>query len=249
MIDEKDSEAKSVPEETDDFAFELPPVSKKEDDFVDDFVQQESEQYTQDESVSASQNKTEETADTARGLRSEKGEEFDPSQHVYPPKQTLGGKWRKKRKTQIESEEITSNVAYQVEAQKLAMLYAEAHRLPFGEGGAVKSKNDLIPLGDALQQYMSENGLKEIPPILQVLLTGLSYTSGVVQREENEEKVSKWKLRLTNGIGWIKAKFTGKKYKREEIKASSEKENDGKDKIKAPGLPTDMPAPTSENNN
>lgn len=209
-----DEEANSVPESQEsktvpsfDMTFSLPDVSDTASDFIADDPEPEeitTDEYNQDEpadgeTLTESKRNETDSSERARGLVSSGGDVFDPSIHAYPPKETKTGKYRRKRKSDIEKDQETANVAYQKEAQNLAFLYGDSHRLLFGDGGRVDSVNDLIPLRDALEAYMVENGLKEVPVGWRVLLTAASYSSSVGQREENKGKIQAIKEKLK---GW-----------------------------------------------
>lgn len=178
-------------EEHKNFEFTLPDVSETSGSFIDDPEVPGEGEVVSDTVSEPSDEVVRDDKERSRGLTSSGGDQFDPSIHQFPPKETKTGKWRRKRKTDAESETIQSNVAYEVEAQKLAALYAHLHTLPFGEHGRLKSKTDIIPLSDALAAYMAENGLKEVPPTLAVLLTAGAYSSSVATRPENMEKTKK----------------------------------------------------------
>lgn len=159
----------------------LPPVTDKTDGFVDD---------TQDSTYKA--------PDSYRGTLDEKGKEFDPSLHRYPPELTATGRWRKLPKNEqrrAPDEQLdTNNAAYLREGEKMARLYADLHQIPFGPDGGLLDKSDLLQMRDAWAAKYAEDGLQQMAPIWQIILSSGLYTLGVVQRPTIWERVRAWYL-------------------------------------------------------
>lgn len=171
--------------------YELPDITDESSDFIDDSPDEAESTIDNDYEEKNSDNDRPNTGEQYRGINSRAGEMFDPSKHAVPPVETKTGKWRKKRRKNND-EEIIENESYVREAQKLATIYAESHKIVYGEGAAV-SQSELSPLVDSIQGYMMENGLADVPPWVAVLLTGAAYTSNVASRKVNEEKTHKLK--------------------------------------------------------
>lgn len=174
---------------------ELPAVTDTSDDFIQDDI----------ETPSADFNETTE-AEKYRGNPDGKGKPYDPLIHFYPPEQTATGRWKKlpKSETQKKASETESNAGYRNEAQKLALLWAQLHQIPFGAHGALDNMNSLIPMIDDLERYMLENGKTDIPAGLSVLISTSLYSLGVCQREPNAAKLKRW---FSPSWNWIRSKF------------------------------------------
>jgi hypothetical protein len=154
--------------------------------------------------------------DKYRGMLDSSGNSYDPERHLYPPEKTRTGRWRKLPRAQLaqkaaEGGEAPGETAANIrgEAQKLATLYATAHLIPFGSGGAIKSP-ELVPLIDAYERFMLVHGVIETPPGLDAALTSFTYSATVAQRPGNIERVKNWGGRLWQ---WIQEKRTGRKRK------------------------------------
>lgn len=172
--------------------FDLPPVSEQGAGFID--ADKETDENQQTDTVEGFAENSE--AEKHRGALDDKGQAYDPLLHCYPPEKTgKFGKWKKlpKKQTQQKAvDSVKSNASYRGEAQKYAQLFAQLHMIPFGDAGALKNKDDLIPLIDDLERYMLENGHSEISAGWSVLLSSSLYSVSVCQREPNKVKLKKW---------------------------------------------------------
>lgn len=168
--------------------FELPPVSEKTDDFVDD------DEPEKEEKISGFDDgeNLEKPTDEYRGLMDDKGNPFDPAIHKTPPEKTPTGRWKRIPKQKREAGETGEpNALYRKQAQNFANLYASLHVTAFGSDGAV-DKQALAPLVDSLELYFMEEGLRELSPKAQVMLSGFNYSTIICSREPNAEKLKRW---------------------------------------------------------
>lgn len=136
-------------------------------------------------------------AEQYRGLRDDNGREFDPSIHVVPPEKTPTGRWKRKGKKQQQKQaengeqETTSNIDYRKEAQKAAILYASLHAIPFPTDSK-PNPQQFSMLTDAIEQYYMAEGIQEIPPSINLLLSAGMYSQEIVTRPTNLEKCKKF---------------------------------------------------------
>lgn len=183
--------------------FELPPVTEAQTDFIGDDVAQ----VTGNDNTSPTDNQ----AELIRGQLDDAGQPYDPTLHDYPARKSPGkGKWIKRPKNKPlptrndatgKNEPIKTNAAYRQEAQKLAILYANLHRIPFKEAGELKSETDLMPLITDLERYFLENGHRSISPGWSVLISASMYSLTICQRPTNAEKLSAWFTPLLVKVG------------------------------------------------
>ena len=185
-IDSLDKQV-TIPGESESLmTFELPPVSEQSDDFIesDEPEEQPAEDFTKG-------------PDDYRGTFDEKGKEYDPSIHAYPPKITPGGRWSRASKRGAKTEK--PNAAFSHAAQQYAMLYGNAHVSLFGADGSIDKEN-LVPLVEAVEAYMIENGISELDPKWQVLLAAGNYSTVICTREANAAKMRRWFSPVWNGF-------------------------------------------------
>lgn len=193
-------------------AFDTPEVTEQAGDFIEP------------ETPAEPQRATEPTLEDYRGQLDDKGNAFDPLIHDYPPTQTPTGRWKKRPKNKPAPElppgqdELLANAKYRAEAEKMALLYGNLHRIPFGENGKIEPQA-ISPLIDDIERYMMENGHTQISPKWAVLLSASMYSLTICQRPTNKEKVLKW---LSPVTGYIKNLFGFKSKKAEKIKQSNE---------------------------
>ena len=152
-----------------------------------------------------------------RGTRSTNGRDsYDPSVHLFPPEETATGRWRKipgrkrdETRARLAADGIGAldempNAAYRKEAQKYAELYGNSHSLFFGTDGRIESRDELTPMIDAIEGYLSEHGYSSMPAGWSVALTCASYTVGVCTRESNAEKVKRFFAPFIDTVyGWF----------------------------------------------
>lgn len=172
--------------------FELPPVTETSNDFIGADVDPDASPDL--DTVSEA-----DAAERYRGTLDDKGNPYDPAVHDYPPQKTGKlKKWKRKPKDkrlndgEVSANEPMSNAAYRGEAEKLARVYGNLHLFPFGNAGAIKSIDDLLPLVDDLERYFLEKGHKEIDPTYAVLISAANYSIDVCRREPNAEKLKRW---------------------------------------------------------
>lgn len=146
-----------------------------------------------------------------RGTPDDHGTPFDPREHHCPPTKTVSGKWRKKSAKQKREwgftkegappEGTTSNAEFRKAAQNMAYLYANAHRAAFPD--AEPDDKELLPLVNAWERKMLQDGLTELPPNVDLILNSGLYTVGVAQREKNQSVVDKIKGQFSNAYNWV----------------------------------------------
>lgn len=176
-------------------SFELPEVSEQTNDFIDS--DEENAQVDETPHIPLGESQGEsiqvDPAEQHRGALDNKGNPYDPAIHAYPPEMTGKlQKWKRKPKAQREQQtKVDSNAMFRKQAQNFAYLYANAHVTLFGQSGEM-DKEALMPLVDSLETYFQEEGLKELSPKAQVLLSGVNYSTVICTREKNAEKLKRW---------------------------------------------------------
>lgn len=193
--------------------FERPLVSETSEGFIE-----------ADEEIENDEEKPEIVSNEYRGLTDDKGNAFDPLIHKSPPEQTPTGRWKRipksKQKAQVDS--VESNAAFRKQAQNFAMLYGNAHVTLFHEHGKI-DKQALAPLVDSLESYFVEEGLSELSPKAAVLLSMFNYSTVIVSREPNMQKVKRWFSPLINKVKSLFGKKVKQEVKQPEQKETSEK--------------------------
>lgn len=213
--------------EDDLLTFELPPVSEKESGFIEAEPEPKPEQpdvtigqgvEQSDDRLTSESPSTPSGAEAHRGRLSDSGEPYDPDVHSYPPSQTAKTKrWRKKSRRQMEQEkterkasgepDIDYGAEIRKSAENVAFAYGNGHQFIYGEGGTIENNEDLLPLITALERYMQQNGAKDIPPGLSVVMNAGFYTARVAQRETNKEKTAAIMNKVKGGAIWLLVKM------------------------------------------
>lgn len=156
----------------------------------------------------------EQKANAVRGTLSDKGEKYDPQIHSYPPRETLTGRWKKRRVlTSQKAAGIIPNAEYRKAAENAANLYATMNHVIFGEG-AEKDKTALGPVVDAFESLYMERGIQKLPTWASMIVGLSSYTFTVASKPKPRSKVKGWFKRalLYFGLEWEEDETTEKQF-------------------------------------
>ncbi len=136
-----------------------------------------------------------EERERSRGIKDDKGREYDPSLHVFPPEKTASGIWKKIPKSQRvvnDSGEVIlptqSNASIKRQAEKVAGWYDNLHLMLFG-AEAKATNEQLADLSKSFESYLQESGGIELPPYLDVLFTCVTHSTEVVKRPSVFERL------------------------------------------------------------
>lgn len=142
-----------------------------------------------------------------RGTLSRNGEPYDPSVHVYPPRENKKtGDWRKRKHSgetrggDIPTPPAAPNAEYRKAAQESAEMYATLHEMLLGKDAAPESADDLVPMTNAWERYYQANGMPERSPGMSVLIASVGYTHGILRRPAFWPRVKEW---ATSALIWI----------------------------------------------
>lgn len=174
---------------------DLPPITDKAIDFEERPVKEGAEDSPGD-------------PEAHRGAMSTGNDSYDPTIHTYPPKETAAGKWRRqggRGKGATAKTEGPINGDYRKQAQQTALLYANINRAIMGDGAEVV-KEEIVPMTDAWENYYMVNGLREVPPWLQVALSSGMYSYGVATRPKVKDRVAKALFKFAIAIKLLKPK-------------------------------------------
>lgn len=169
--------------------------------------------------------------ESVRGTLSRKGEPYDPSVHVYPPRENKkSGEWRKRKHSgetkggDIHAPPAAPNAEYRKAAQESAEMYATLHELILGKEAAPESADDLVPMTNAWERYYQANGMPERSPGMSVALAMVGYTHGILRRPAFWPRVKEW---ATKSLIWLKIL----KAPEEEDGARNDSGNNGQRKV------------------
>ena len=146
------------------------------------------------ESNSESSILLDEEREKARGIKDDKGKEFDPSIHVFPPEKTPSGIWKKLPKSKRKNDDgkevlpTVTNATIKRSAEKAANLYDTAHILAFGEDGKADAKQ-LGKLSESFERFFQEKGAIDLPPHLDLIVTCISHSTEVCKRPTVTERI------------------------------------------------------------
>lgn len=192
----------------DKIKFSLPAVTEIGEDFIRAETDEEDSELTDSEIPEELNPETDlenHDPNSFAGRLDDKGRPFDPNIHISPAEKTPTGRWRKKPKDRINKKETVSDI--RAEAQKLAFLYAGLHVVIFGEDGSI-DETGVVSLTNSYERLMAEKGIINTPPVFDVILASIIYTSSIVMRPKNAQKAKGFFAKI-----WLKIRHYFKKSK------------------------------------